>query len=96
MLTTFRENPASAFDETVIGIEEELRGELIPGVPDLLARIDLLTTTSDALVITDFKKQPAVAGLRGRPKTHRHNCCSTANSLAACCRTGKSVCVFSS
>ncbi|MFT5327262.1 MAG: putative RecB family exonuclease, partial [Planctomycetaceae bacterium] len=55
MLTAFRENPASASDDTVIGIEEELRGELIPGVPDLLARIDLLTTTSDALVITDFK-----------------------------------------
>jgi putative RecB family exonuclease len=54
MLTAFRENPASASDDTVIGIEEELRGELIPGVPDLLARIDLLTTTSDALVITDF------------------------------------------
>ena len=55
MLTAFRENPASTSDDTVIGIEEELRGELIPGVPDLLARIDLLTTTSDALVITDFK-----------------------------------------
>jgi putative RecB family exonuclease len=55
MLTAFRENPASASDDTVIGIEEELRGELIPGVPDLLARIDLLTTTSDAMVITDFK-----------------------------------------
>jgi len=55
MLTAFRENPASATGDTVIGIEEELRGELIPGVPDLLARIDLLTTTSDALVITDFK-----------------------------------------
>ena len=55
MLTAFREHPASASNDTVIGIEEELRGELIPGVPDLLARIDLLTTTSDALVITDFK-----------------------------------------
>jgi putative RecB family exonuclease len=55
MLTAFRESPAVTSEDTVIGIEEELRGELIPGVPDLLARIDLLTTTSDALVITDFK-----------------------------------------
>ena len=55
MLTAFRESPAVTSDDTVIGIEQELRGELIPGVPDLLARIDLLTTTSDALVITDFK-----------------------------------------
>ena len=55
MLTAFGESPAVTSDDTVIGIEQELRGELIPGVPDLLARIDLLTTTSDALVITDFK-----------------------------------------
>ena len=55
MLTAFRSTPTSQSHDTVIGIEEELRGELIPGVPDLLARIDLLTTTSDALVITDFK-----------------------------------------
>jgi RecB family exonuclease len=55
MLTAFRSNLPALQDDTVIGIEEELRDELIPGVPDLLARIDLLTTTSDALVITDFK-----------------------------------------
>ena len=55
MLTAYRESPDFTTNDTVIGIEEELRGELIPGVPDLLARIDLLTTTSDALVITDFK-----------------------------------------
>jgi len=55
MLTAFRSSLSDLNDDTVIGIEEELRGELIPGVPDLLARIDLLTTTSDALVITDFK-----------------------------------------
>ena len=55
MLTAFRSTPAAQSDDTVIGIEEELRGDLIPGVPDLLARIDLITTTDDALVITDFK-----------------------------------------
>jgi hypothetical protein len=57
MLTAFQATPAATAADTVIGIgiEEELRRELIPGVPDLLARIDLLTTTSDALVITDFK-----------------------------------------
>jgi len=55
MLTEFCASPAAAWDETVVGIEEELRGELVPDVPELLARIDLLTATSDALVITDFK-----------------------------------------
>ena len=55
MLLAFRTSPTADTEGTVVGIEEELRGELIPGVPDLLARIDLITTTDDALVITDFK-----------------------------------------
>jgi CRISPR/Cas system-associated exonuclease Cas4 (RecB family) len=36
-------------------VEEELRGQLVLGVPDLLARIDLLVETDDALVLTDLK-----------------------------------------
>ena len=55
MLTSFRASPAAESNETVIGIEESLRGELIPGVPDLVARIDLLSTTENELLITDFK-----------------------------------------
>jgi hypothetical protein len=39
----------------ILGVEEELRGRLVAGCPDLLARIDLLVETDDALVITDFK-----------------------------------------
>lgn len=39
----------------LIGVEEELRGFLVSGVPDLLARIDLLIETDDALIIRDFK-----------------------------------------
>lgn len=39
----------------IIGIEEELRGRLIEGVPDLLARLDLMTETDDAITITDLK-----------------------------------------
>ena len=55
MLSSFRASSAAESDETVIGIEESLRGELIPGVPDLVARIDLLSTTNNELLITDFK-----------------------------------------
>lgn len=40
---------------TVIGVEEELRGPVIPGVPDLLARIDLLVETDERLIVVDFK-----------------------------------------
>jgi len=40
---------------TVIGVEEELRGPVISGVPDLLARIDLLVETERELIVVDFK-----------------------------------------
>src|SRR5262249_50292978 len=39
----------------IIGIEKQLRGPLIAGAPDLLARVDLLVETDDALLLTDFK-----------------------------------------
>lgn len=39
----------------IIGVEEELRGAIIPGAPPLLARLDLLTETDDAITVTDFK-----------------------------------------
>lgn len=39
----------------IIGIEEELLGELVPGVPDLLGRVDLLLVTDDHVTIQDFK-----------------------------------------
>lgn len=39
----------------IIGVEEELRGAIVPGCPDVLGRIDLLVETADALVLTDFK-----------------------------------------
>src|SRR5262249_31754201 len=35
----------------IIAVEEELRGELIPGCPDLLARVDLIVDIGEALVV---------------------------------------------
>lgn len=55
MLEAFRVSPAAQPVGRVIGIEEEPRGAIIPGVPDLLGRIDLLIETDDAVVITDLK-----------------------------------------
>lgn len=55
MLEAFRCSPVAQPVGHVIGVEEELRGAIIPGVPDLLGRIDLLIETEDACVITDFK-----------------------------------------
>jgi putative RecB family exonuclease len=39
----------------ILGVEEELRGQIIPGCPDLLARVDLLIDTGAELVVSDFK-----------------------------------------
>ena len=62
VLTAFRESDLSRPDGVVIGVEEELRGELLPDVPDLLARIDLLIDTGDELVVTDFKTSRSAWG----------------------------------
>lgn len=55
MLRAFQQSAIAHPDGKILGIEEELRGELLPGVPDLLARVDLIVETDDALAVTDFK-----------------------------------------
>jgi CRISPR/Cas system-associated exonuclease Cas4 (RecB family) len=55
MLTAFLHSDFAQPKGTIIGVEEELRGVLIPGCPDLLARVDLIVDAGDALVVTDFK-----------------------------------------
>lgn len=39
----------------IIGVEEELRGPVFSDLPDLLARLDLIVDTGDAVAVTDFK-----------------------------------------
>ena len=55
MLTAFLASPAASVQGRVLGVEEEIRGMLVEGVPDLYGRVDLLTEDSDLLVITDIK-----------------------------------------
>jgi putative RecB family exonuclease len=55
MLAAFLNSPAASVQGRVLGVEEEIRGTLIEGVPDLYGRVDLLTEDSDSLVITDIK-----------------------------------------
>jgi putative RecB family exonuclease len=55
MLTAFLNSPAASVHGRVLGVEEEIRGTLIAGVPDLYGRVDLLTEDTDSLVITDIK-----------------------------------------
>jgi putative RecB family exonuclease len=55
MLTAFLNSPAASVQGRVLGVEEEIRGMLVEGTPDLYGRVDLLTEDSDSLVITDIK-----------------------------------------
>ena len=55
LLRAFLDSDLSGPVGRIIGIEEELRGCLIDGVPDLLARLDLLTESDEAITVTDFK-----------------------------------------
>jgi putative RecB family exonuclease len=55
MLRAFQACDLSQPAGRIIGVEEELRGRFAAGCPDVLARIDLLTETDEALVVTDLK-----------------------------------------
>ena len=55
MLTAFLSSPAASVQGQVLGVEEEIRGMLVEGVPDLYGRVDLLTEDADRLVVTDIK-----------------------------------------
>ena len=55
MLTAFLASPAASVQGRVLGVEEEIRGMLVEGVPDLYGRVDLMTEDAETLVITDIK-----------------------------------------
>jgi CRISPR/Cas system-associated exonuclease Cas4 (RecB family) len=55
MLAAFQASDFAKPNGTLLAIEEELRGPLVAGLPDLVARIDLLMETDDAVVLTDLK-----------------------------------------
>jgi len=55
VLKTFWESPLAHVEGQIIGVEEELRGAIASELPDLLARIDLIVETTDALNVIDFK-----------------------------------------
>lgn len=55
VLGAFQLSSAAIPEGRIVGIEEELRGPVVAGCPDLLGRIDLLIETAEELVVTDFK-----------------------------------------
>lgn len=59
MLSAFARSDLAQPAGRILGIEESLRGEIIPGLPEVLGRIDLIWETKEELVITDWKTSRA-------------------------------------
>lgn len=55
VIEAFRASDFARPNGRLLGVEEELREPLIPGLPDILGRIDLIVETADALKIIDLK-----------------------------------------
>lgn len=55
VLAAFQTSTLAKPDGVILGVEEELRGPIVDGCPDLLGRVDLIVETNDAVVITDLK-----------------------------------------
>lgn len=55
MLQAFVDSDLACPAGAILGIEEELRSPVIAECPDLLARLDLLVESDEALIVTDFK-----------------------------------------
>jgi RecB family exonuclease len=59
MLKAFSASDLSKPAGKIIAIEETLRGELIPGLPDVLGRVDLILETEQELIVADWKTSRA-------------------------------------
>lgn len=55
MLAAFQASALARPEGVILGVEEELRGPVVPGCPDLLGRLDLLIETQNDLIVTDLK-----------------------------------------
>lgn len=55
MFETFQTSPLATPNGMIIGVEEEIRSNVVAGCPDLLGRIDLIVETADELIVTDLK-----------------------------------------
>jgi CRISPR/Cas system-associated exonuclease Cas4 (RecB family) len=55
LLTTFLRSDFANPKGEILAVEEELWGNIIPGCPELLARVDLIVDTGPELVVSDLK-----------------------------------------
>jgi putative RecB family exonuclease len=55
MLIAFQESDVARPSGQILAVEEELRGPVVPGCPDVLGRVDLIVDAGCELVISDWK-----------------------------------------
>jgi CRISPR/Cas system-associated exonuclease Cas4 (RecB family) len=55
MLTAFVASSAAVPEGRILAVEEQLRGGVIAGLPDLLGRVDLMVGTPRELLVVDWK-----------------------------------------
>jgi putative RecB family exonuclease len=55
MLTAFQTSEVAQPRGQILAVEEELRGPVVPGCPDVLGRVDLIVDAGSELVVSDWK-----------------------------------------
>ena len=55
ILMAFREHAVATPNGTILAVEETLRGAVIPGLPDIFGKVDLIVETPSELQISDWK-----------------------------------------
>jgi len=55
MLTAFQAHALASPEGRILAVEESLSGELLPGLPPLFGRVDLIVETPEELVISDWE-----------------------------------------
>ena len=51
ILTAFQQSEVAQPSGQILAVEEELRGPIVPGCPDILGRVDLIVDTGSELVV---------------------------------------------
>lgn len=59
MLSAFARSELAKPAGQILAIEESLRGEIIPGLPNLLGKVDLILETPTELIVSDWKTSRA-------------------------------------
>ena len=54
-IAAFQQSDVAQPAGQILAVEEELRGAVVPGCPDILGRVDLIVDTGSELVVSDWK-----------------------------------------